>query len=391
MADENLYPNGNTNTLWGTYDFSNIDDAVETGSTAGRSTYIIQGRKDDSEKQEHEFEATTYSAVSRIDIHIDFEFDNDGTPAAKSCDFVLDVDGTDEYTGSIMTDASGPSWTTFYVTGSWTQAEIANMSLSYDFGGVDTDEEGRLFVVYAKVTEEGGSTEPDAPTGMTATTSSDTAIALSWTAPASDGGESITGYKIERKIAAGSWSDLVADTGTTGTTYSDTGLTASTLYTYRVSAINSVGTGTASGEGSDTTDAAPTAPGTPTSLSATTSSHSAIGLSWTAPASDGGSAITGYKIEQKEGAGSWTTRVADTGSTSTSFNATSLTAETLYTYRVSAINIAGTSSASSEASDTTDTAPVTPSTSYTARTTIARSGEESGTLDVNKRTSIPRE
>jgi hypothetical protein len=98
---------------------------------------------------------------------------------------------------------------------------------------------------------------PDAPTALSATAISDTQINLSWTAPASDGGSAITGYQIERKVAAGSFATLVADTGTTSITHEDTGLTAETLYTYRVSALNAVGTSTASGEAFATTDAAP--------------------------------------------------------------------------------------------------------------------------------------
>lgn len=89
---------------------------------------------------------------------------------------------------------------------------------------------------------------PSAPTGLTATTISDTQINLSWTAPTDNGGSSITGYKIERKIGTGSYSILVPNTGSTATTYSDTGLTSGTTYIYRVSAINSVGTGSTSNE-----------------------------------------------------------------------------------------------------------------------------------------------
>jgi len=84
---------------------------------------------------------------------------------------------------------------------------------------------------------------PQPPTGLTATGISTSQINLSWVSPSNNGGSAITGYKIERSTDTGStWSTIVPNTGSTATTYSDTGLVASTTYTYRVSAINSVGT-----------------------------------------------------------------------------------------------------------------------------------------------------
>ena len=63
------------------------------------------------------------------------------------------------------------------------------------------------------------------------------------------------------------------------------------------------------------TVAATTVPGAPTSLTATASGNTQINLSWTAPADNGGSAITGYKIEISSDSGSsWTDQVADTDS-----------------------------------------------------------------------------
>ena len=70
---------------------------------------------------------------------------------------------------------------------------------------------------------------PDAPTGLTATASGTDTINLSWTAPVDNGGRIITGYKIEVSIDSGTtWTDLVADTASTTTTYEHTGLAAST-------------------------------------------------------------------------------------------------------------------------------------------------------------------
>ena len=105
-------------------------------------------------------------------------------------------------------------------------------------------------------------TVPDAPTSLVATTISSTEIDLVWVAP-SDGGSIITGYMIERETPKGNgFSILIADTGTIDINYPDTGLTASTQYNYRVSAINAIGIGDPSNEDDSTTN--PPVPPTPT-------------------------------------------------------------------------------------------------------------------------------
>ncbi len=81
---------------------------------------------------------------------------------------------------------------------------------------------------------------PGSPTGLTASIYSETALDLSWMAPVSNGGASITGYKIERQTNGGSWSTIVANTGNANTTYRNTGLTENTEYGYRVSTVTVV-------------------------------------------------------------------------------------------------------------------------------------------------------
>ena len=217
---------------------------------------------------------------------------------------------------------------------------------------------------------------PGAPTGLTATASGTTAINLSWSAPASTGGSAITGYKIESSSDGGSsWSDLVANTSNTTTTYAHTGLTAGTTRHYRVSAINANGTGTASNVANATTGA--TVPGAPTGLTATASGTTAINLSWSAPASTGGSAITGYKIESSsDGGSSWSDLVANTSNTTTTYAHTGLTAGTTRHYRVSAItgyrievSSNGTSIWTNLVANTSNTATTYAHTGLTAGTT----------------------
>ena len=90
--------------------------------------------------------------------------------------------------------------------------------------------------------DESAITVPGVPTDLSASTGGDTRINLSWTAPGDDGGSPIIGYKIEvSPDGNANWTELVANTGNTTTTYAHIGLAAGTTRHYRVSAINSAG------------------------------------------------------------------------------------------------------------------------------------------------------
>ena len=90
-----------------------------------------------------------------------------------------------------------------------------------------------------------------------------------------------------------------------------------------------------------------TAPTAPTSVTPTAGELEAS-LTWTAPANVGGTPVTGYFVEYKASGGSWTTATSNTASASTSYTVTGLSGGVTYTFRVSAINAAGTSAASTE-------------------------------------------
>lgn len=92
-------------------------------------------------------------------------------------------------------------------------------------------------------------TLPAQVTGLVAT-AGDSKVTLSWTAPAPKGSP-IIDYLIERQLGAGVWV-TVSDGLGTGTGYTDTGLTNGTACSYRVSAVNALGTGPASATASAT-------------------------------------------------------------------------------------------------------------------------------------------
>ncbi len=127
-------------------------------------------------------------------------------------------------------------------------------------------------------------TVPGTPQSISAAVSDDDAT-ITWSAPASNGGSPITGYSVSVDGAA---PQIVA-----GTSIALTSLTPGS-HTVTVAAVNAVGTG-ASGSTSFVIAAPATVPGVPQNLSATPSGTSAS-ITWAAPASDGGAAITGYSL-----------------------------------------------------------------------------------------------
>ena len=186
---------------------------------------------------------------------------------------------------------------------------------------------------------------PGAPTIGTPTIASATSISVPFTAPASNGGMTITGYTVTASpggnTATGASSPLTV-----------TGLTAGTAYTFTVTATTAAGTSSPSStSASITPNVVPAAPtiGTPTIASATS-----ILVAFTAPTSNGGTAITGYTATSSPGG------FTGTGASSP-ITVSGLTAGTAYTFTVIATNAHGNSLASSaSASITPNVVPEAP-------------------------------
>ena len=97
-------------------------------------------------------------------------------------------------------------------------------------------------VIYDNVTVTGGApppSPPTAPSNLAATPVSSSQIDLTWT----DNSNDEDGFKIERKQGAGAFSEI-ATVGVGVQSFNNTGLSASTAYTYRVFSYNSAGNST---------------------------------------------------------------------------------------------------------------------------------------------------
>ena len=204
------------------------------------------------------------------------------------------------------------------VTG--TSAAIASLmaSTSHQVQVRATNAEGDGDWSFAGTGRTTATSAPGAPTGLTATASGSTAIDLSWSAPGSTGGSAITGYKIEvSPNGTSGWTDQAADTNSTATTYAHTGLAAGDTRHYRVSAINTNGTGDPSNVDSATTDAVPGAVSDVVVVPVPRITDS-LTVSWSAPDNAGKPALTGYDVRYRSsgGGGSWTTVSEDAPSTS---------------------------------------------------------------------------
>src|SRR5439155_418116 len=141
---------------------------------------------------------------------------------------------------------------------------------------------------------------------------------------------------------------------TAGTAYSDATVAAGATYYYAVTAANAAGEGPRSNEVSAAAGAVPAAP---RALTVASASASAIGLSWSAPSSDGGSPLTAYDVYR--GAASGAETLLGT-TTATSYSDASVAGGETYYYTVTASNAVGESLRSGEVSAIAGTAPSAP-------------------------------
>ncbi|WP_103867488.1 lytic polysaccharide monooxygenase [Aquimarina sp. I32.4] len=190
---------------------------------------------------------------------------------------------------------------------------------------------GEAFYSASDIHFDGGGSDtqaPSTPTGLGASNATQTTANLSWSAATDN--VAVTGYDVYQ-------GDTVIAT-VTGTSYQVTGLTANTSYPFRVKAKDAANnqsgfsntvTVTTLGGGSDTQP-----PSIPASLATSNATQTTINLSWNAATDN--VAVTGYDIYQGN------TVIAT--ATGTTYQATGLTANTSYSYRIKAKDAAGNQS-----------------------------------------------
>ena len=235
----------------------------------------------------------------------------------------------------------GFNWTTFVdgtSTSTLTTVTGLNNSSAYVFRVSAMNSYGTGFPSASSNTTT-PSGPPPAPTGLVATVG-DGRVSIAFT-QSSNGGSAISNYKYS--IDNGStWTDRSPAAMTSPLVIS--GLNNGASYQVKILAVSSAGDGTPS---SAVAVLPAVAPGSPTGLSGSISSSTAT-LSWAAPASNGGSAITDYVVQYSVNGTTWTT-FNDGTSTSTSATIPGLPAGSTagYSFRVAAVNAIGTGTYSS--------------------------------------------
>ena len=231
------------------------------------------------------------------------------------------------------------------------------------------------------VTRRAATVVPGPPLVRAAEPVTATSALVSWDPPTSDGGETIESYTVTSDLVVAptnvlsSSADRVAQTisvadvepGTCVTTTTScvvAGLVTGASYTFAVVAKNINGNGPVSVATSAVTILA--VPNAPTAVSAVAGASSAS-VSWTAPAEDGGSAITGYTVTSSPGGLTCLPQSLVT----LSCDVTGLTNGTDYTFTVVAINAIGTSAAAVASNSVSPTAPATTTTAPATTTTTA--------------------
>jgi len=206
---------------------------------------------------------------------------------------------------------------------------------------------------------------------ITSVVARDQSLIVSWSPPGDDGGQPVTSYVLSAKPG-----NARVQVGGSVTQATLSGLTNGTAYTVSLVSTNLVGS-----SGPSTAKGVPRsahAPAAPTDLAAVPDGSGSIVVSWTAPADDGGSPLTGFTVTYQQmianqsntgfvpapGSSPQTVQVG-ASQASLSVSGFSLT-NGLYAFSVAAVNGSGTGVS------TAVSAPVSPQTLVTAKTVVLK-------------------
>ncbi len=254
-------------------------------------------------------------------------------------DFTLTRNGVALSLSTATLTGGAPSWVLGNLGG--ITATNGAYVLTFNAAGSDVvDAAGNAVVTNTVRTWLTDTTRPSSPTSVVAV-SGNGRLAVTWSAvypPVSTGGSAITDYLVKYSGNNGAtWKNFIHPVST-ATSCTVTGLTNGTSYVIKVIARNAFGISLPSANSAPATPA--TVPGRPTSVVAV-SDNTQLAVTWTAPASTGGSAITDYLLKySSNGGGSWT-NFTHPVSRATSCTVKRLTNGTSYVIKVIAKNAVG--------------------------------------------------
>jgi subtilisin family serine protease len=264
-----------------------------------------------------------------------------------------------DYVAQFSTD-SGATWSTFsdsVSTSPTTTVTGLTNGLTYQLRVSAVNSVGTSAPSSVVIAVPWAASLPSSPLDLTIASYGLNQVGLSWTIPATNGGDTITDYVIEYSSTSGSTWATFTDPVSSIRSTTVTDLVSGVSYIFRVSARNSAGTGDPSVVSAAVSPGLPTAPCCITEMLV---GPQYVALRWGEPTSDGGSAVTNYVIEYTINDGvSWTTWSEPTGN-GTNRTITGLTDGVPHKFRISARNAIGTGPASDVSDAYTPLTPTAP-------------------------------
>ena len=350
--------NGGTGATPTQVSLSFTDSFTVQSNSATKAGYSFGGWSNGSNT--YQANSTYNMTTSNVTLTAIWNIAAPGTPGTPTV-----VAGDGNATITVVAPSSGGAPTSYTVTASpggstctvispATSCTIAGLAngTSYSFSTVANNSTGSSSgsASSASVSPAG---KPGVPTGVSATIGNGTAT-VSLTPPTNTGGPAITSYTM---TASPGGASCTVNAPATSCVISS--LTNGTAYTFTATAFNGVAQSDSSTASASATPA--TVPGAPTITSTSSSSSGSATVNFSAPASTGGSAITGYTITSNPGG-----ITCSAAANATSCAVSGLTDGIAYTFTAVATNAIGNSTSSTPSGSVTSAGAPSAPTSVTA-------------------------
>jgi hypothetical protein len=367
-ASDDGDPSGVLTTIWhqvsgpGTTTFGDANSLATTASFSAPGTYILSLTANDGQLlKSDEVTITAQGQVLSPTLSIGDVSINEGNSGTVDVLFVVSLANPNSQrvtVGFRVVDGAatkGSDYSVISSTGTMTfNVGVTTQRLRVTIIGDLTDEQDETFFVnlsnatnaiiadnqgVGTIINDDGPPAPNAPSNLTANATGTTAIAIAW----NDNSNDEDGFKIERKVNGGSFSEINA-AGANSNSYNDTGLSAGATYVYRIRAYKAAANSGYSNEATATTPL----PMAPSNLTANATGASTVSVAWVDNSSD----EDGFKIERTLNGGSFS-EITRVGANINSYSDTGLSPGMTYVYRVRSFKAAANSNYSNEASATT--------------------------------------